>query len=92
MGNCFGRESSASDAFVQPGRTLGSTPAAPAPRASVPSKSSRPEQPAGNNTLGNSNAPDARRAAALAAEVSCFRHFEGLSNFGTRFEAERCSL
>ena len=71
MGNICGKES---DAFSQPGRPLGTTPATPA-TAAVPASATKAAKVGGppRRLGGESNAPeyadDARSRAAAAAEV-----------------------
>ena len=66
MGNCFGKESSASDNFATTGRAVGSAPPQPAPRAAVPKISGQGRSLGGGQAL---DSTDARAAAAKAAEV-----------------------
>ncbi|KAI1466847.1 uncharacterized protein F4812DRAFT_460405 [Daldinia caldariorum] len=69
MGNICGK--SESDNFSQPGRVLGSAPPQPE-RSSVPASVSGPPRTLGGNSqkpVDNSNAEEARRRAAEAAEA-----------------------
>ncbi|RTE78686.1 hypothetical protein BHE90_006841 [Fusarium euwallaceae] len=69
MGNCCGK--SESEAFSQPGRVLGSAPPPASRTASVPTKVGGPPRTLGGaaSAEGSSDADDARRRAAEAAEA-----------------------
>ncbi|CZR61084.1 uncharacterized protein PAC_10980 [Phialocephala subalpina] len=74
MGNLCGKESSSSDPFSQPGRTLSSAPPQnPKPISSLPKKVGGPPRTLGSGSAapdaGGSAAEDARRKAAEAAEA-----------------------
>ncbi|KAF2233575.1 hypothetical protein EV356DRAFT_503373, partial [Viridothelium virens] len=68
MGNCFGKQSSSSENFSGPGRTLGSAPtpgSEPIARPTIPARSSAGKTLGG----GDASSDDPRSAAAKAAEV-----------------------
>ncbi|KAF8867294.1 hypothetical protein BDZ45DRAFT_667257 [Acephala macrosclerotiorum] len=72
MGNLCGKESSSSDPFSQPGRTLSSAPPQnPKPISSLPKKVGGPPRTLGSGSAAPEAgaAEDARRKAAEAAEA-----------------------
>ncbi|KAK4968740.1 hypothetical protein LTR66_010352 [Elasticomyces elasticus] len=95
MGNCFGKESSSSDAFAQPGRTLGgsSSNAPPAnTRASIPPRIAA-QSP--GRTLGATSSPaiapasnDPKAAAARAAEERAMAA-QGKGKLGKQLDARK---
>ncbi|MCJ1475603.1 hypothetical protein MMC13_004266 [Lambiella insularis] len=86
MGNCFGKESS-TDNFTTPGRTVGSAPPPALPRASVPKISGQGRSLGGG--LATSDNPDARSAAARAAEDRAARANQPKGKLGQVLAKER---
>ncbi|MCJ1293295.1 hypothetical protein MMC34_004849 [Xylographa carneopallida] len=86
MGNCFGKESSASDNFATTGRAVGSAPPQPAPRAAVPKISGQGRSLGGGQAL---DSTDARAAAAKAAEERAARASQPKGKLGQALAKEK---